>query len=82
MEKPASHNVFEGRKMVEALRKYNRIVQHGTQCRSSEKIREGIQKLKQGAIGRVYMAQGSRLNVPAGGRNDFAPVPKGMHWDL
>ncbi len=82
VEKPGSHNIFEGRKMVEAARKYNRIVQHGTQCRSSEKIREGIQKLKDGAIGRVYMARGIAFKRRAGGRNDFRPVPKGMHWDL
>ena len=68
--------------MVEAARKYNRIVQHGTQCRSSEKIREGIQKLKEGVIGRVYMARGIAFKRRAGGRNDLAPVPKGMHWDL
>src|SRR5438132_3808057 len=37
VEKPCSHNVFEGRKCVEAARKYNRIVQHGTQSRSSAK---------------------------------------------
>jgi hypothetical protein len=35
VEKPLSHNVWEGRKLVEAARKYNRIVQHGTQSRSS-----------------------------------------------
>src|SRR6185503_17486916 len=34
VEKPLSHNVFEGRKLVEAARKYQRIVQHGTQSRS------------------------------------------------
>ena len=55
VEKPGSHNLFEGRKMVEAARKYQRIVQHGTQCRSSPNIREGIQKLREGAIGRVYL---------------------------
>ena len=36
VEKPCSHNVFEGRKMVEAARKYNRIVQHGTQTGRAE----------------------------------------------
>ena len=81
VEKPGSHNIFEGRKMVEAARKYQRIVQHGTQCRSSGKIREGIQKLHEGVIGRVYMARGIAFKVRAGGRNQFAPVPKGMHWD-
>jgi len=82
VEKPASHNIFEGRKMVEAARRYGRIVQHGTQCRSSPKIREGIEKLKQGVIGRVYMARGIAFKLRAGGRNEIGPVPKGMNWDL
>lgn len=82
VEKPGSHNIFEGRKMVEAARKYGRIVQHGTQCRSSPKIREGIEKLHQGVIGRVYLARGIAFKRRAGGRNEFGPPPPGMHWDL
>jgi predicted dehydrogenase len=82
VEKPGSHNIFEGRKMIEAARKYQRIVQHGTQCRTSPKIREGIEKLKDGVIGRVYMARGIAFKVRAGGRNEIGPVPRGMHWDL
>ncbi len=81
VEKPASHNIFEGRQMIEAARKYNRIVQHGTQCRTSPKIREGIEKLKGGAIGRVYMARGIAFKVRAGGRRKAEPVPAGMDWD-
>jgi len=82
VEKPGSHNIFEGRKMVEAARKYGRIVQHGTQCRSSPKIREGIERLHQGVIGRVYLARGIAFKRRAGGRNEFGPPPPGMHWDL
>ncbi len=82
VEKPASHNIFEGRKMVEAARKYGRIVQHGTQCRSSPKIREGIEKLHQGVIGRVYLARGVAFKRRAGGRNQIGDPPPGMHWDL
>ncbi len=82
VEKPGSHNIFEGRKMVEAARKYRRIVQHGTQCRSSPKIREGIEKLHQGVIGRVYLARGIAFKRRAGGRNQIGPPPPGMHWDL
>lgn len=82
VEKPASHNIFEGRKMVEAARKYQRIVQHGTQCRSSPKIREAIQKLKEGVIGRIYMARGIAFKIRAGGRNDIGPTPPGMNWDF
>ena len=81
-EKPGSHNIFEGRKMVEAARKYKRIVQHGTQCRSSPNIREGIQKLHEGAIGRVYMARAMAYKLRAGGKNAIGPVPPGMDWDL
>ncbi len=80
-EKPASHNISEGRKMVQAARKYERIVQHGTQCRTSPKIREGIQKLQEGVIGRVYMARGIAFKLRAGGKKTAEPVPKGMDWD-
>lgn len=66
VEKPASHNVSEGRIAVVAARKYDRIVQHGTQCRSSPKIREGIEQLHKGIIGRVYMARGMAYKVRQG----------------
>lgn len=46
VEKPATHNIYEGRKMIEAAYKYNRIVQHGVQLRSSVAIREAIEHLK------------------------------------
>ena len=81
VEKPASHNIYEGRKAVEAARRYNCVVQHGTQCRTSPKIREGIQKLQEGVIGRVYMARGIAYKVRAGGRNEIGPCPPEMHWD-
>jgi len=58
VEKPGSHNIWEGRKMVEAARKYKRVVQHGTQIRSSVAIREAIEKIREGVIGEVYMARG------------------------
>ena len=58
VEKPASHNIFEGRKMVEAARKYNRMVQVGQQSRSTPHKIEGIQKLREGIIGEVYLAKG------------------------
>ena len=58
VEKPGSHNIFEGRKMVEAAQKYDRIVQHGVQLRSSVAIQEAIKHLRDGLIGNVYMARG------------------------
>ncbi len=60
VEKPATHVYNEGLSLVAAARKYNRIVQHGVQLRSSEAIREAVQKLRDGAIGDVYMG---RVNI-------------------
>lgn len=57
VEKPATHTFDEGLSLVAAARKYNRIVQHGVQLRSSEAIREAVQQLRDGAIGEVYMGR-------------------------
>lgn len=82
-EKPGSHNVFEGRKMVEAMQKYNRIVQHGTQIRSNPGIIEAIQKLREGVIGEVYMARGLcyRWRDTIGIQED-CPVPEGVDYNI
>jgi predicted dehydrogenase len=83
VEKPGSHNIHEGRKMVEAARKYHRIVQHGTQCRSSPKIQEGMVRLKEGVIGDVYMARGMAYKTrPPIGHDRPEPPYAGLHWDL
>jgi len=58
VEKPASHNIFEGRKMVEAARKYGRICQVGTQSRSNPGIREAIAYLHAGHLGKIHLARG------------------------
>jgi len=83
VEKPCSHNIFEGRKLVEAARKYDRIVQHGTQARSSPAFKEAMQMLRDGVIGEVYYAKGLcykwRDTI---GRTPEKPVPKGVHYDL
>src|SRR5438552_13028250 len=50
VEKPCSHNWWEGRQLVQAAKQYNRIVQHGTQSRSSTGLREGVEKLREGLI--------------------------------
>lgn len=82
VEKPGSHNIFEGRRLVEAARRHQRIVQHGTQCRSSANIREGVQKLREGAIGKVYLARAVIFKVRGAiGRLATQPVPKGLDWD-
>ena len=83
VEKPATHNVFEGRKLIEAAYKYNRIVQHGVQLRSSEAIREAIQLLRDGIIGRVYMARGLVFRWrPDIGNKGISKIPEGLDYDL
>ena len=58
VEKPASHNIWEGRKMVEAARKYNRLVQVGFQNRSIPNVMQAMQFLHDGGIGEVFQARG------------------------
>lgn len=84
VEKPCSHNIYEGRKLVEAARKYNRMCQHGTQGRSCPAIREAIQKLHEGVIGEVYMARGLCYKWrPSIGKVDGPqPIPKGIDYNL
>ncbi|HOM18257.1 MAG TPA: Gfo/Idh/MocA family oxidoreductase, partial [Thermoguttaceae bacterium] len=82
IEKPPSHNIWEGRKMVEAARKYGRIVQVGTQCRSSPNIIEGIRKLREGIIGDVYMARGMTYKIRGHlGKHKPTQPPPGLDWD-
>ena len=82
VEKPGSHNIFEGRKMVEAARKYDRIVQHGTQCRSSPNIIEGMRHLHDGLIGDVYFGRGIAYKIRRShGKNESKPAPDGLRWD-
>jgi predicted dehydrogenase len=83
VEKPGSHNIFEGRKMVEAAAKYDRIVQHGVQLRSSVAVQEAIKHLRDGLIGRVYMARGLVFRERGDiGKKGLSPVPEGLNYDL
>lgn len=83
VEKPATHNVYEGKKMIEAAYKYNRIVQHGVQLRSSVAIREAIQHLEDGLIGRVYMSRGLVFRWrPDIGDHGISSVPAGLDYDM
>jgi len=83
IEKPCCHNLWEGRQLVRAAKKYNRIVQHGTNNRSAGAVIEGIGKMREGLIGELYLARGLCFN----GRNTIgrAPVesvPAGVNYDL
>ncbi|MEP7257719.1 MAG: Gfo/Idh/MocA family oxidoreductase, partial [Flavitalea sp.] len=82
VEKPACHNMFEGRKMIEAARKYNVRVQVGHQNRSITNVMKAMQFLHDGGIGDVYMARGLCIKP----RDSFGiakdgPPPATLHYD-
>src|SRR5207244_7940862 len=83
VEKPACHNPREGEMMVAAARKYNRVVQLGTQRRSMPGINEAVQRLRGGEIGRVLFSRGWYNNArPSIGRGKPAPVPSWLEYSL
>jgi hypothetical protein len=94
IEKPASHGIWEGRKMVEAARKYDRIVQVGTQKRSSEAHKAAFEWIRAGHIGKIkwvrgfcYKARGP-LTVGGGysgiveGTDGPVPIPAQIDYNL
>ncbi len=84
VEKPVSHNVWEGRQTVEAARKYGRIVQTGTQSRSSSGIREGFEWIQAGNLGKIIRARGlCYKRRPSIGKVDGPqPIPPSIDYDL
>ncbi len=83
VEKPLSYTITEGRKMVQAARKYNRVVQVGTQHVSTPIVREALQFIKDGELGDIYMGRvivyGGRGNI---GHVKDSPIPEGVYWNL
>jgi predicted dehydrogenase len=83
VEKPVCHDIHEGSQMVAASRKYNRLVQGGTQRRSNGYVRHAIQELREGIIGDVYMAR--CIHYQQRNSLGFKPAeepPKTLNWDL
>lgn len=83
IEKPASHVFREGRVLIEAARKYGRIVQHGTQMRSSAVTKKADELLKQGILGEVKMSKAwnCQLHTHKESVAD-ASVPPGVNYDI
>ncbi|MFN3323792.1 MAG: Gfo/Idh/MocA family protein [Bryobacteraceae bacterium] len=83
VEKPVSHNVWEGTKLVEAARKYKRIAAGGTQRRWWGRWRKAVEMMHEGAIGEIYqgnfMFPGRRDSI---GFKEPKPVPGWLNWDL
>ena len=83
LEKPCSHNPAEGEMLVQAQRKYQKLVQIGTQQRSSAHTIEVVEKIQAGIIGRPYFAKAWYVNLRKSiGTGKGAPVPPQFDWDL
>jgi predicted dehydrogenase len=84
VEKPVSHAIEEGRKMVNAARKYNRIVQAGTQQRSCPAVIEAAADIQAGKFGKVLWVHCSRLNArdSIGKVTEPQPVPSHIDYNL
>ncbi|MEN0109143.1 MAG: Gfo/Idh/MocA family oxidoreductase [Planctomycetota bacterium] len=83
-EKPVSHNVWEGRQLVAAARKYGRIVQCGTQSRSSPSLNDAVQWVRSGQLGAVEYALGTcyKPRKPIGRLEDPLSLPKSLDYNL
>lgn len=83
IEKPICHNIFEGSALVAASKKYERICQVGTQCRSTKAVREAIEFIHSGGIGEVKFARGLcyKRRKSIGALGDYA-VPPNVDFDL
>jgi len=84
VEKPLSHYIWEGRQMVNAARKYNRIVQCGTQRRSQSSIAKAIQWIREGNLGKIkyITAFANKKRSSCGKRDTPLPIPDSIDYDL
>ncbi|MBN1420228.1 MAG: Gfo/Idh/MocA family oxidoreductase [Planctomycetes bacterium] len=83
VEKPACHSVWEGRKMVEAARKYDRIVQLGTQTRSGHYAKEAVALIRSGGLGDIHLVKIFNMKT----RGELAPrpdepAPEWLDWNM
>ncbi len=83
VEKPLGHNPREGEILTKAALQYGKVIQMGSQRRSFPNVMEGIQKLKDGIIGRVYFGKAWYANNRGPiGKGKVVPVPDWLDWDL
>jgi predicted dehydrogenase len=82
VEKPHSHNIYESRQMLEAARKYRRIIQVGTQNRSGAYNHAALEYIRSGQLGPIHLVK--VFNLKQGGPfrlGPTAPIPPGFDWD-
>ena len=83
VEKPATQNIWEGRKAVEAARKYQRVVQVGMQNRSSSYGASAREHIQSGKLGDVHLVRVyDMLGRPRFEKPADAPTPAGLNWDM
>ncbi|HBT77652.1 MAG TPA: gfo/Idh/MocA family oxidoreductase [Planctomycetaceae bacterium] len=83
LEKPVSHNMHEGFALEAAVKKYGKIVQAGTQCRSGKACIDAARFIRDGGIGNVDFARGLcyKRRKAIGAKGDY-PIPEGVDYDL
>ena len=83
VEKPLAHNIWEGRKMVEAAREYKRVVQVGMQTRSAPYMKNAAEYIRAGKLGDVYLVRVfNMMQHPARRKGPDQPVPDGFDYDM
>lgn len=89
LEKPHSHNIWEGRRMIEAAKKHNRIIQIGAQNRSAPYNLAAREYIKSGKLGDIRLVKVYNMKPGASFQGDGPyslanpePVPQGLDWDL
>jgi predicted dehydrogenase len=84
LEKPVCHNIWEGRRIIEAADKYKRIIQVGSQCRSSDSLAEAVAWVRAGNLGKIISARGLcyKRRASIGLTTGPQPVPPTVNYDL
>jgi len=84
VEKPLAHFIWEGRQMVNAARKYNRLVQVGTQARSRGTDQQVIEYLRSGQLGKIQyiVCFANKARTPIGKRSEPLPIPETLDYEL
>jgi predicted dehydrogenase len=83
VEKPMAHNIFEGRKMIEAARKYKRVVQVGMQSRSAPYSSKAKEYVQSGKLGDIYIVRVfNMMQHPMQKKVPDQPVPEGFDYDM